>query len=356
MRGYIIKIFILEFVVLIAGCGGSVVQSSDLSTSANKSEQISENVINDVEMPTPTSAESAKVLSMRGDAIFVEGDTLFRGASAGLVIQTLDKNTWQLRNRGILYLPDSASDVLVYKNVAFVASGPQGIFVVDVANLDNPRALSTIKTTGAAIRLERDGDRLIVACGSAGVLIIDVTKPDEPRPLVEWTSEGYVRHAILSEGIVYVAEGRIGVSKLRYDGADTLEHEWRFKTVGQVRAVCERGNKLLVADGPKGLAVLNIGDTDPKEVGRIVLKDMARDVIFANDNKAFIAGGDDGIIVVDLTDLKAIKNVAAFVPDRPANRLRLLDHYLYVGNDSAGSLILDIVRPEMPVKVFPAAQ
>jgi hypothetical protein len=304
----------------------------------------------------PGSAEAAAETKARGDAVFVKGDLVFRGASGGLVIGRFEKDRTALLEQGVLYLPDAASDVLAIGDTVYVASGPQGIVVVDVSEPTAPRAITALRTSGAALRFSLEGSTLAVADGAGGVLLVDVSIPAAPRLMTSWTSVDHVRHALVSGEDVYVAEGRAGVSRLRL-GAAGLVHAWRHDTRGQARALAVRDGRLYVADGPGGLLILESRPEGPIELGRVPLADMARDVAISGDgSRAFVASGDDGVIVIDIADPAAASVCGEFVPDKPVNRLRREGTTLYVGNDSAGLLVLDIAEPDEPAKVFPAAE
>jgi hypothetical protein len=307
------------------------------------------------QLPSPTSPEAAAATKGRGDAAFLVGDVVYRGATAGLVIGALVDGGARYEERSVVYLRDAASDVVVKDGKwAFVASGPQGITVVDVSDPRKPRAVAVIDTPGAAVRLDLRGDLLLVADGSMGVAIVYVRDPETASPLAAWRSRGYVKHAIFGdEGAIYVAEGTAGVSRLAFDG-ETLTEVWRLDTAGEARAVTVRGGTVLVADGPAGIAAIDVSGAAPKETKRLALADMARDVVATEDGAwAFVASGDDGVIAVDVAKAGGMAAANALALEKPVNRVRLYGKRLVLGNDSAGLAILDVTEPGKPVLVFP---
>ncbi|MBW2277508.1 MAG: hypothetical protein JRF63_08455, partial [Deltaproteobacteria bacterium] len=191
----------------------------------------------------PPSAEAAAATKPRGDAAFVDGDVVYRGATAGLVIAEIDDDV-KLLERAVVYLPGAGNDVIVHEQVAYVACGSVGVVAVDVSSISQPKTLTAVDTPGSALRLALSGELLLVADGATGVAVLDISEPQRPRPVGFWRSEGYVRHAITIGEIVYAAEGRSGISALRLDKAGTLEHLWRFDTDGQARAVAHQGARL----------------------------------------------------------------------------------------------------------------
>jgi hypothetical protein len=306
------------------------------------------------ELPRPTSPEAAAATKARGDAAVVAGGLVFRGATAGLVIGALVDGGAGYEERATVYLRDAGSDVAVDGSTAFVATGPQGIAVVDAADPRKPRVVSAIETPGAAVRLELGDRLLLVADGALGVAVVDVADPKAPRPIAAWRSNGYVRHAIFGDGgAIYVAEGTAGVTRLAFDG-EALREVWRLDTPGEARAVCLRGATLFVADGPAGIATVDVAGAAPIETRRLALADMARDVAATADGRwAFVASGDDGVIVVDASRKEALANARAFPLGKPVNRVRLDGDRLVLGNDSAGLAILGVAAPDKPVLEFP---
>jgi len=306
------------------------------------------------EILAPRAAEAAATTKARGDAAFLVGDLVYRGATAGLVVGELVDGGARYEERSTVYLRDAGSDVVVRDGAAFVACGPQGIAVIDVNDPRAPKPLAAIETPGAAVRLDLRGDLLLVADGSLGAAIVGVADPRSPRPIAAWRSAGYVRHAIFADdGAIYVAQGAAGVARLAFDG-EALTEVWRLDTPGDARAVAVRGGRLYVADGPAGLAVIDVSGAKPAEVGRLALADMARDVVATADAKwAFVASGDDGVIAIDVSNPAAPALAGALALEKPVNRVRLYGDRLVLGNDSAGLAIVGVSEPGRPVLVFP---
>lgn len=305
-------------------------------------------------LPSPSSPEAAASTKGRGDAACLSGDIVYRGSTAGLVVGELADGGTRYEERSALYLRDAASDVAVKGGIAFAATGPQGVVVVDVADPRKPVAVAVIETPGAAVRLDLLGDLLLVADGSMGVAVVDVASPNEARPLAAWRSQGYVKHAIFGpEGAIYVAEGTAGVTRLDFDGGAITE-AWRLDTPGEARAVRLRGATLFVADGPAGIAAIDVSGAKPKELSRLALADMARDVDASQDGaRAFVASGDDGVIAIDASNPGALSKAGELALEKPVNRVTLYGERLVLGNDSAGLGILDVSDPARPARVFP---
>jgi hypothetical protein len=353
---------ILAFAAGLArGCGGAPVTTAASGREAGTAEERAGVRVSPLPAVEPRSAEAAAATKARGDAVFVVGETFFRGSTAGLVLGRIDPATGAWFEHAAVYLPGAAIDVAVHGAVAYVTLGPAGLAVIDVSDPVAPAPLALIEGPGSSGRLALDGERLAVAAGHAGVRLFDVSTPARPALLGAWRSEGYVRQAVLDGDRVLVAEGSAGISLLSVEPGGALGHRWRVATEGEVRAVAVRtaaggGRTIVVADGPGGIAVLAArGDVLATEVSRLALPDMARDVAFdRSGNHVFVANGDRGVVTVDIRDPARPRVAGTLVTDKPANRLRLHGERLLVGNDSAGLLVLDAVEPAALSRVVPS--
>ncbi len=290
-------------------------------------------------------------IKQRGDAFFREGDTIYRGASAGLVVGEINGEDQALKEIAFVPLPGAVTDILVRGSVAYVSCGSSGVAVIDVADPQNPTHKTTIDTLGAALRLAFTRNLLLIADGAMGIVVVDIETPFSPRVVSLWPSKGYVRDIVVDKRSIYVAEDRAGVSLLRLKLTGELSLQWRKSTGSQARSVLRRGESLLlVANGDAGLLVLNVEKRKhPEELGRLETTDRARDVATVpGKNIAYIATGDDGITIVDIRNPNSLSVKGVKKTDTPANRVYVIDNQLYIGIDSQGLLVLDITDPENP--------
>ncbi|MDJ0762345.1 MAG: hypothetical protein QNJ97_05095 [Myxococcota bacterium] len=365
MRGIRIRISLLLLLMLFAfGCGSALVTDARETSATHPSDQTEAAEGIEVKGPlalSPMSPKEASALIARGDAAVVQDRYIFRGASAGLVIQEIDPTGDKIADLSVVYLPDAVTDIALKKDVAYIACGPQGVVAVDLSEPKAPASLVTLDTPGAALRLHIQGDTLAIADGPMGIVLVDISDPRAPTPRSTWRSQGYVRDVILSGTTLYAAEDRAGIIALTTDGNGQIaDLAWRKHTDGQARAVfLDDSNRLYVANGPAGLLVFDVTLSNaPKALGQLSFEDMVRDVTVLPDaHRAYIANGDDGVQVVDVSNPSQMKIKGAFISDKPVNRVRQGNiHHLLVGNDSGGLLILDIKNPDNPTPAFPLSQ
>lgn len=349
-------IMIAVLYCLFTGCGGSETRRTKPEHHPAPTPVSADSGIEIVKIvqPLSVSEDAIQPLTSRGDAFWAEDKIVFRGATSGLLVGEIDETTSHFRELASISLPGSVNDIIVHKNVAFLACGPYGVALVDISSPKQPVHLATIDTQGAALRLAIDRNTLVIADGAMGLVVADVKNPVDPVVIALWPSTGYVRDVAIKKRHILVAEDRAGVSMLKLSLKGEISTQWKFSTGGQARSLnWGRKNKLYVANGSHGIIVLDIsGRKKPEELGRLILKDMSRDIATnKKGSRAYVANGDAGIFVIDISNPGAMKVTGNYSPDTPANRVYPMEKVLYVGSDSGGLLLLDIENPDTPAKL-----
>jgi hypothetical protein len=114
---------------------------------------------------------------------------------------------------GHIDTPGVAYGVAVAGAHAYMADGPAGLQVVDVANPAAPRLLGRLPTAGEARDVAVSGSLACVACGNEGMQVIDVSNPNQPRPVARFGSQAGV--------------GRVAVSSNHaITGNHWVDHAW----------------------------------------------------------------------------------------------------------------------------------
>jgi len=135
-------------------------------------------------------------------------------------------------------VPESKSTVEVLGGNAFVAGGPGGTFVIDlasgktIANIPVPKVQGELESEVVTNAVSVDGDLVFVSNGSAGVFLVaasrDLTEPGDPEgPALEFEvigrlafsgdGGGSVNHIVYRDGFLFVATGRAGLKIVRVD-------------------------------------------------------------------------------------------------------------------------------------------
>ncbi|MBI5487742.1 MAG: hypothetical protein HY905_10455 [Deltaproteobacteria bacterium] len=276
------------------------------------------------------------------------------------------------------------------------AAGPSGVFLIDVTDPEHPAQVGSFDTAGAAMRLAPAPPLLWVADGSGGILALDVADPAQPRavggvsgppdatePLNappqpaststlevpdETAPAFYVRDVVPFGDLLFVAAAFRGL--LVYDvrtssGGPSLSPRLAFDTPGDARALVVDGDRVWVADGPSGLQVIDTAlhrpDAAPAVVASYPTPDICRDVQLdvARDKSlfppvAYLAEGDHGVEILDVSNLSTIAPLGRHVPRRPVNRVTVGPNgLLLLANDADGLMIVDTTDPRAIRQIFP---
>ena len=360
MRFSCIPLCLITLLITLVGCGGKgprVGSSTKTIEPLNEASSMFEYRIVDEEKIAPVSLEAAAVLKQRGDSVFVKGDTVYRGTTAGLVIGKIkrDEEGLKVYERGCLYLPDGVSDVLVIGTIAYAAVGPRGVVLIDVTNPSEPKPIERVVTKGAAVRLAKEGNLMAVSQGSAGVLLLDVSDPLNPTIRSSWQSKGYVYQVAFSpndHNVLYVAEGREGIAKLTLNSSARLDFDYRHKCDGQIRSVMHVSDEVIVAGTSKGVIVLKGLKDRFAPITELVIGDIVRDLFAISEDRIAVAAGSEGVVIVKLSEEKADIS-DGYETEQPVNRILVKGDLLFAGNDSGGLVVLNVSKKDGLVKLYP---
>jgi hypothetical protein len=131
------------------------------------------------------------------------------------IINIADRSNPSLEGSLIL-LPQSANDLFVFNDYAFVALADSGLKIVDVLNPSSPTLVNSYPSYGTANGVFIDGGSVYIADGSNGVQMLNIV--DAAQPLFEgsFDTRGYAYDVFVSGGYIFVADGDAGLEILEY--------------------------------------------------------------------------------------------------------------------------------------------
>jgi hypothetical protein len=151
---------------------------------------------------------------------------------------------------------DIAVGVTVSGTLAYVASEPAGLEIIDASDPEAPAWLSGLAGPSSyAEDVAVAGNNVYLADGS-GLRIIDVSDPLHPTELGYGDSVGEALSVLVSGTTAYVSNGGMGLALM--DASDPA-HPFLatvLDTQGIVQGAVTSGGRLYVADGPNGLLIL----------------------------------------------------------------------------------------------------
>jgi hypothetical protein len=112
------------------------------------------------------------------------------------------------------YFPIWITDeVFVQDTIAYVASAFEGVYIVNVADPENPTEISRFPTLDMATDVHVSGDYMYVAAGYAGVSVVDVSDPRNPFE-VDYSVVAYGDQLHVVEPYLYLGGDNRGVRVL----------------------------------------------------------------------------------------------------------------------------------------------
>ncbi|MDP6943715.1 MAG: glycine-rich protein, partial [Myxococcota bacterium] len=294
-------------------------------------------------------------------AVAVVGDAVLttRSDAPTLVVSDLHDPT----SPAVLATGDLQSDALepapglhlaVSGPRAFVAAGTGGLHIFDIATLTQPDKLGVFDDLGQAQGV-RVGDGLAhVADGPGGYRVIDVS--DVSAPVEIWREDPLAapyRAVDLADGHVFlVTSEALLVRDADPNAGFSLVAQAALTDGHEVEVV---GQTALVADGPGGLRVFDVGPEGLSEgqglaeVATLDLEDtralhVARDI-------AYVADGWAGLRLVDVQVPTDPFTLSAMDLADEINGVHVVGPIAYVTGGQVGLHIIDVRDPEAPAHI-----
>lgn len=174
----------------------------------------------------------------------IHGDyALFAAHIDGLLIYDIDYPTTPVLVSRIE--SEDAWSLAIHDNIAYVADGDGGIFLVDISNPVEPTVLSTHSVEGSIQDIRYHDGLIFTASGSKGVDVFDVGDPMNPIHLTNHQTGGFAtRVTVHGDGQLVSVAAWDFVEVLHWNGA-SLSLEGFKNTGGRVMAVGSPGGNIV---------------------------------------------------------------------------------------------------------------
>ena len=261
---------------------------------------------------------------------------------------------------GSVDLPDGADAVMVSGNHAFVAATGQGLQIVDVSDVTEPAIVSgvtSIYATGNMLKLDVSSREYVyVTGGLSGIHVVNVTDRLAPTLAISQDTAGIASDVAATPGdVLCVADGTAGVQLFFGGDQNTID------TPGRAQAVAARGEFCFAVDLPSGAAggALHVIDvSSPASASLVTTLPLGGSPagITIIDDKAYVAAGDPGMFVIDISNPLSPSVVGETEPLPATGRIvadPLRDYVLLGTTDTAGFpndglKIIDVSDPSDP--------
>ncbi|WP_169816857.1 LVIVD repeat-containing protein [Kangiella sediminilitoris] len=289
-------------------------------------------------------------------------------------------------------------DIVVAKNTGFIAAGQDhGLQIVDLADLSNPKLLSSHEISGSAAGIDSNGEYAYVVnmddeepglhifdvtvrekpvkiavqpliygaervrlegnmvyvagvANDAGLIVIDVSNPEKPKKMGSWWDSTCSESVTIDNQIAYLAHGDQGLEILDVRDPNDPSVIKHFSAAGRVRGVDTQGQLAFVANGYRGLKIVDVSNhANPVDLSELKTY-RALDVDVAGPF-AHVADDWAGYKLIDISNPKAPKLVAELDTPGYAEDIFVLQNMVYIADGEGGLRILDLSDPSSPKEV-----
>ncbi|GEM_PF-4089465 len=241
-------------------------------------------------------------------AVQVQGKYAYVGLDKELLIMDISNPTSPLT---VSQTPIPANpiieDIQVVGNIAYIATGWNGLRLMDISQPANPRELSFVAINDYAYRVVISGTRAYLADGDKGLRIFDIATAQSPQQLGEYDTHGTAKDLVLV------------------------------------------GNQAYIADGDRGVQVIDVTDPTHPTLKQSYSSPMAARRIAISNSTLYMANElDNGLIIAPLTN---ITQSTFYAMSAKPQDMSLVGNLLYVATEGGGLWVFDVTTPMTPTEL-----
>lgn len=249
---------------------------------------------------------------------------------------------------GTYSLDDTAFEVTVANDVAYVGGGQGGFYALDVSDLTAPSLLGSFASGGSVQSLDLSGDDVFLAERYNGLRVLDASDPGNPTSEAFLPGGGFSFFADIDGDVAYVTDifGRLRL--IDVSDPDNPQVLSRLNTLPtNTQRVKVRDGLAYVTDadsGPTGLSIVDVSDpTDPQILSTFntVSQSFGLDL---DGDVAYIANGFGGVLAVDISDPTA-PSVLGSLPLISIRDVEVAEDVVYAVSFGQGLTAIDASDP-----------
>lgn len=191
-------------------------------------------------------------------SVAVEGEILFAGIGNELSIFDLSKD--KTNRIGYIILPAPALNIEIEWHTAYIAAGDEGLILVDISDLTQPRLVGSYQTAGPVQAVAVYGNRALIAAGTAGLRMVDISNPALPVETVSYAFPQPVTSVDGDNRYAYVAAAKFYVVDTWIPGPGAIIGE--YGTTDKILEVTVRKKIAYLAAGEANLQILGLDHPD----------------------------------------------------------------------------------------------
>jgi len=299
----------------------------------------------DVALPSPTLHVLGE-LSPGTERLVVHAGICYSTApGAGLSISECGADG--IKARGKFVTSGVIRDLRVADDTVYLADGPAGLTLVDIADTTQPRLLGSNNKLGDVQHVALGAGRALVSNQRGDIMLLDITRPALPLLMSSLRSEAAPNGIAWSDGDAWLATER-GAQRINFtaEAAPVISDEG--VNLGGSRRGYIKDNILYVADWFSGLHLYDISDpSNLQHVGNLHTPGSSKGVV-VRDGVAFVGDDDHGVQIIDVSDPARPILLSNIPTPGLAYTMKLVGPLLYIADHRGGLHIADVSDVRAP--------
>ena len=220
-------------------------------------------------------------------------------------------------------------DFPISETHVYVAADFFGLGILDLSDPTNPELVGSFKTPGQAKDVEISGTTALLADHMSGVDLVDITDPKAPIAIGSVYLDGYGRDVAASGSIGYAVDDPSGFYVIDLHERDSWEPLSAIQSADGPRIV-EIEDDLALLVGKGTLQIYDISNpTSPTHRSNYGTPGGAHRAVLS-DNHAYVADGEMGLLVVDLSQPLAPTVAASYRHAEPVRDVAVHDSLVVI--------------------------
>jgi len=229
------------------------------------------------------------------------------------------------------------SGIKISDDFAYIASGDDGLYIVNISNPRLPGEPLRVDTPGFASDVTVKNGYVYIADGLSGLSVVDANNPSNPSQATAYPISGAeIKGVDVKGNYAYLASGDKGliVADISLPSNPVLPVS-TADTPGDSVAIHIDGDNAFIADGASGLQIIDIKDPlHPGTPFQTSVNGFANDVYAAN-GYAFVSRGVNGYVVIDAKNPSTSTVLISYASYGVASGIKIYKNLTHVA-DGAG--------------------
>lgn len=246
---------------------------------------------------------------------------------------------------------------LIDGNNLYLGTSKAGLVVLDITDISNPKIIARYLSAGAVYGMSKRGNYLYITCDSK-FQVLNVSNLPNITFVSNFDFYGfdYIPRRVTSanDSVLYVAGGSLpGLSALRINSANTIMETDRYgygilPYASFSDMVC-KDTMIYAINNHNAFFILSI-----TPYGTIVPWYIIGEGGFAGislNNKVYIAAGNNGLKIIDITNPLLPISMASFPTNGDARGIKAIGDIVYIANGYAGLDMINVANPAAPYRI-----